>query len=139
MLYFTLVFGKNLLKLIIFFFGNKIMVYFFLRYFINMIFNFSLRTAWFLNVRNSIGKISEIKTALKYAIVVKSKHFIYSLLTHKLIAISVCIAVQTGTFSKCKIFSRERKINSSHSFKSLEVNQNQFIVPIKIFLWKTSI
>lgn len=88
----------------------------------------------------SIGKLSVIKTALKYVIVVKSKHCLYwQLLTHKLIAISVFIAVQTGTFSKCKIFSQYRKINSPHSFKNLEVNQNQFIVPIKNFLWQTSI
>jgi len=51
--------------------------------------------------------------------VVKSKHCIYSLLTHKLIAISVFIEVHTWTFSKCEIFSRCRKINSPHSFESL--------------------
>lgn len=42
--------------------------------------------------------------ALKYARIFKPKHRIYSLLTHQLIAIPAFIAVQTGAFSKCKIF-----------------------------------
>lgn len=67
------------------------------------------------------------------------KHCIYSLLTHKLIAISGFIAVQTGTLSKCKIFSRYTKIDSPHCFKSQKVSQHQFVVSVKNFPWQTFI
>lgn len=63
--------------------------------------------------------------ARKYARIFKPKHLIYSLLTHKLIASPAFIAVQTGAFSKCKIFSRYRKNISSHRLKNLKMNQNQ--------------
>lgn len=45
------------------------------------------------------------------------------------------IALQIEIFSKFKIFCRHRKNISSHSFKTIKVNQNQFVISIKNFLW----